>query len=129
MEDILLINTLNGTDAIMDNGGFAMTDSIETAVYLALFGGDDWFMNGILSPIEKYNTKTLKALKTNALNSAGRIAIENAVKEDIKPIAQNLQVQPIIQVRLSLDSVEVLIRFEELKFNYSYANGVLTKID
>lgn len=80
--DILIYETGNGGDFLPTANGFATVNGYENAPYLAMFGGDSsWWGNYIA--LNPYMSQTETALRSVAMNSAGRIAIQNAVKADL----------------------------------------------
>lgn len=99
--DLLIKETMNGGDSQLQAGDLVLTYGIETAMYVAMFGGNpghstntrqlekenlDWFGNSLLfpnSPLIQINSETEYVLRTVALNSSGRIDIENAIKRDL----------------------------------------------
>lgn len=99
--DIGLYETLNGGDMSVQNGDLWATMSLWNQIYLGLFGGNveetttdrtgkgeqrkDFWGNQFLEsePDEFLNSTTEKILNTTALNSSGRIKIEQAVKNDL----------------------------------------------
>lgn len=87
MIDLTIIETGNGGDAILLGNDLAKATGMENQPYLAMFSGDgDWWGNGLLlanNKILQYSSETEQALKSTALNSAGRIAIERAVMNDL----------------------------------------------
>lgn len=81
--DLLLKETGEGGDLVLLGNDFATVAGYENAVYMAMFGGGRWWANRITEPAQRFTSKTENALRQNALTSAGRIAIEEAVKEDL----------------------------------------------
>lgn len=102
MFDVAIIETGNGGDIQLQGNDLAIVNSIENMPYLAMFGGNpgfptkntitesesfDWWGNGLLipnNPNNQFNSLTENLLNTIALNSSGRIQIENAIKNDLK---------------------------------------------
>ncbi len=100
--DLKIIETGNGGDFVNLGNDLAVTSSVSTAIYLALFGGNveqsteqrnltvesfDWWGNKLLmssEPNQQFNSLTEKTLNTTALDSTGRARIENAVIQDLK---------------------------------------------
>lgn len=92
----------NGGDLKLLGNDIALVYGNENQVYLALFGGnveqntppivtanqtEDFWGNNLFwpnDPSRQFNSNTERILNTTALNSAGRIIIENAVKSDLK---------------------------------------------
>lgn len=82
--DLRMLDTGNGGDLIRLGEDLATTSGLETAVYLSLFGGADWWANALTDDRqERYQSRTEQTLREVALNSAGRIRIEQAVLEDL----------------------------------------------
>lgn len=101
--DILSIETGNGGDMLLKGRDVASAFGWENMVYLALFGGNpafptpktrpegeqgfDWWGNQVIAPndpVSQFNSFTENALNTVALNSSGRVLIEDAVKRDLE---------------------------------------------
>lgn len=102
--DFVIFETLNGGDLSVQDKDVALTASFWPIIYTALFGGNpgfstvdgsdddeqrhDWWGNIFLDdPNERINSATEKSLTTTALNSAGRVAIEQAVKNDLSALS------------------------------------------
>lgn len=91
----------NGGDLILVGNDLAIIFGIENMPYLAMFGGNpgyvtpnkvreaesfDWWGNGLLMNADQsiqFNSLLENKLKTIALNSAGRIDIEETIKKDL----------------------------------------------
>lgn len=106
--DIKLIETNNGGDLVRYANDFSIIYGLENMPYLAMFGGNvksstpskrlpteqafDWWGNSLMkndSSIQ-LNSLTERTLGNTSLTSAGRIKIEQAVKNDLefmKPFA------------------------------------------
>jgi len=100
--DIGLYETLNGGDMSVQNNDIWQTMTLWNQIYIGLFGGNraestsdksgineqrfDFWGNQFLdaNPDEYLNSETEKTLDLVALNSAGRIKIEQSVKNDLK---------------------------------------------
>lgn len=101
--DIALVETGSGGDFQKIGNDLAVIYGRENNVYIALFGGNveestpavdkkerlaaDYWANNLFyrnQPVKQLNSKTERTLNTTALNSSGRIKIENAVKEDLQ---------------------------------------------
>jgi hypothetical protein len=93
----------NGGDLQLLGNDFALVYGNENQIYLALFGGNieqstnepspipgqnfDYWGNKLFHgniPGRQFNSKTERTLNNTPLNSAGRVKIENAVKDDLK---------------------------------------------
>lgn len=91
----------NGGDIKFLGNDLAVVNGMENQVYLALFGGNveqntpslitaaptfDYWANNLLWPNRadlQFNSNTERVLNTTELSSAGRVKIENAVKNDL----------------------------------------------
>src|SRR6478609_1664123 len=107
----------NGGDIKMLKNDLAIVYGNENQVYLALFGGNveqntpaiptitqtnDYWGNSLFwtnNAAQQFNSNTERILNTTALNSAGRVKIENAVKDDLKYL-QDTGVQVTVNVTL-----------------------------
>jgi len=132
----------NGGDLQLLGNDLAIVYGQENQIYLALFGGNveqntpatntraaqrfDWWGNSLLMPNDsqrQFNSSTERVLKTTSLNSAGRIKIENAVKDDLKYLTE-LGAKVTVTVSLpGINTVKI-----EIKSVYSQGNGNLTII-
>lgn len=98
--DLGIYETLNGGDLSIQQGDLWATRTLWPQIYCGLFGGNpgyltteaseseeqrgDWWGNAFLEdPDERINTQTEYLLNNVALNSSGRLAIEQAVKNDL----------------------------------------------
>lgn len=103
--DLAIAETGNGGDLVLQGNDLAVVTSIENMPYLGMFGGNvaavtggpvveadskDWWGNNLLMPSDsgiQFNSIVEKTLNTTSLTSAGRVIIENAIKEDLKFLA------------------------------------------
>lgn len=113
MTDFKLVQTNDGGDLVIDRDVAVVADK-ENLPYLAIFGGDaDWWANNLLFNEDPWQSKTPAALRNNALNSQGRVNIENAVKDDLKALDINADVSVTItgvdQVKIQIDAQEFII--------------------
>ena len=96
MTDVRLFNTDDGGEITVENGRFEMSDGLETAVYLSLFGGNEddsgsegddrrqWWGNlGENEPSRQYRSETQHLLRALPLLPASLRRIEDAVKRDL----------------------------------------------
>lgn len=91
--DIEIIETGNGGDYVMTGAVRHTVSGYENMPYLAMFGGTDFWANDLLFaniPGGQVASKTEAALKSNALSSSGRVAIEQAIKEDLQFLIDNI---------------------------------------
>lgn len=96
----------NGGDLQQVGNDLAVVYSVENQVYLALFGGNvesntsdsigtGWWGNKLFhngNTGRQFNSNTERTLNTTALNTAGRVKIESAVKEDLRYLKANITV-------------------------------------
>lgn len=99
MIDLELTETGNGGDLVINGNDFVIISSFENMPYLAMFGGNveqntpterllneqafDFWGNSIIEPELRYNSNTERVMQNVALNSAGRLLVEQAIKDDI----------------------------------------------
>lgn len=123
MSDILIIQTDDGVDAVLNENDLVLTNGLETALLLSLTADvkAEWWGNDLLSIEEQFDGKTLNILKTTALNSAGRLLIEQAVKSDVSKVLGSVKFG--VLVVLLVDRVEININIEDLVFVFSYKGG------
>lgn len=93
--DVLLYQTVDDGDIIVTDGITRMTGGLETAAYLALFGGNDddngvgdnlreWWGNiSENDPAKKYRSQTQYLLRSIPAISANLLKIEEAAKADL----------------------------------------------
>ena len=102
MSDLKLIETFDGGDLVLNGNDLQVIDGFQNMIYLALFGGNieqstkqyneneerfDYWANSLLmldSPDIQYNSETERTLNEVALNSRGRLLIEQSVKKDLE---------------------------------------------
>lgn len=100
--DIFISETGSGGDITMNGNDIQTCSSIESAIYLAMFGGNiesdtiipriagtqyfDYWGNTLFmgsTPAMQFNSLTERTLNITPLTSAGRPVIENAIKKDL----------------------------------------------
>lgn len=131
MTDILLKDNGDGGDAILIGNDIKTIDGLQNMVYLALFGGNkesstegpklqneqalDWWGNALLMENNKaimFNSQTEKTLLTTALNSSGRIKIQQVVASDL----EFMKAFSIITVDTAItdpDRLEIRVRIKQ----------------
>jgi hypothetical protein len=115
MIDLLIKETGDGGALVVRGNDFVPVTGIENMVYLSLFGGDDWWGNDVLLAGEDatvaYHCQTERVLRETALNSAGRLAIQRAVLDDLKWVGVQLPGTVVrVEVRITSDDrVELTI--------------------
>jgi len=98
--DLRLIENGNGGDLIRTINDLNVINGLSNYPYIALFGGNvaqstpqfrevgeeslDWFGNVFLDKTIQFNSATERTLNEVALNSSGRVQIEDAIKEDLE---------------------------------------------
>ena len=100
--DIHIFENGNGGELALLNGDLTLVESLYQTLYIALFGGNveastlgneinseerfDYWGNSLIfkrKPNKQFNSKTEKSLFETAINTSGRLKIEEAVKEDL----------------------------------------------
>ena len=97
MSDLLLRHTPNGGDFKLSNGRILLDESLSTAFYISLFGGneedngdsetqdDEYWANKIARvPERSIRSKTQSALAGTEARSSNRAIIENAALDDLQ---------------------------------------------
>lgn len=99
--DILMVQTVDGGDLVLQDNDFLLTSSLENQVPLYLFAGNveqdtkegdelnlknnDWWGNSIIDT-ENFNSTFERTLRDVVLNSQGRASLINAAKTDLQPL-------------------------------------------
>jgi len=95
MSDVLLFQTPDDGDVSIDGGQFQLTDGLETAVYLSLFGGnwqDDgsegnplqWWGNAdVIDPLQRQTSRTQYLLQSLSATSGNLKRVEDAAAADL----------------------------------------------
>jgi phage gp46-like protein len=128
--DVQVFETLNGGDLQISGSDFVTVSGIENMVYLAMFGGNpghstsaktveeqsfDWWGNKLLmnrTPNCQFNSITEQTLKNITVTSAGRVTLENAIKQDLK--FMNAFAKVTVQVSIVSDErMSASIRVEQ----------------
>lgn len=118
----------NGGDLQQLGNDLAVVNGIENMPYLAMFGGnreastgtipiadaqDYWgnnlFMAGDASI--QFNSKTERILNSTELTSAGRVIIENAIKDDLQFLEPQAKITVVVTIEAT-DRLRVSIRIE-----------------
>jgi len=100
--DVYIVETQNGGDAVLQGRDFLKVSGWENMIYLAMFGGNveqstesrneseqafDWWANQLLMPDQpeiQFNSETEHRLMNVALNSAGRLLVEQSINKDLE---------------------------------------------
>ncbi len=82
--DVLIIETGNGGDLLLTGSDLEVVNGYENMAYLSMFSGADWWANDLITePTQRVQCLTEVALLENALSSAGRLKIIDAIKNDL----------------------------------------------
>lgn len=132
MADLKLIETFDGGDFVLNGRDLVLIDGFQNMPYLGMFGGNveqstkeflpneqrfDCWMNSLLmfnQPAIQMNSETERILNSTALTSAGRLRIEQAVKDDLDFIKSFGTVTIAVSIA-AVDRVEILIQIQELE--------------
>jgi hypothetical protein len=131
--DLQLILTNDGGDLVKNPKDFGIVLGLENMPLLAMFGGNvegstpaqrlenqeslDWWGNNLLMPNDasiQFNSETERLLNNVTLNSAGRLLIEETIKNDLSFL--NPFARIVVEVRiLSVDRISILIKIIQNK--------------
>lgn len=120
MKDVLMVSYADGADAVIEAEDMVLTSGMETAIYLALFGGGDYWANGLLAADGKYSSKTEQVFKSVALNTSGRLAIEQAIKDDLQLLASEEGLELSVMVKIAIDRADIQIQLGNVVYEYTY---------
>lgn len=131
MTDLALHETGNGGDIEIRGNDVDTTGSIFNLIYMGLFGGNpaasttgeeleteqrqDWWANGLLfqdEPNIQMNSTLEQVLKEVALNSSGRLKIEEAVKSDLKFLDEIAEISVETEIT-DIDKIQITILAQE----------------
>jgi len=124
--DVLVVETLNGGDILVRGNDLASAKGFENMPYLAMFGGnveastpsirvegefnEDYWGNSLFIPrAAQANSDTERKLMNEPLTSAGRVRIENVVKNDLKFMQQFADVTASVSI-LNDDVIGIRVR-------------------
>lgn len=128
MTDVLLCQTTNNGDITLDAGTVEMSPGLETAAYLSLFGGSDWWGNIDEDiPARQYTSKTQALLETLNPSSRNLLRIEEAAKADLAwfisdKVANTIEVVASIPALNKLNLL-VTIRAEGQEADFTYVEN------
>ena len=88
MTDVLLFQTINDGDILVDSQGIALTEGLESSVYLSMFGGNEddvtWWGNlSELDPVNQYIGQTAKAINVAIVTPSRVLPIKDAALADL----------------------------------------------
>lgn len=131
--DISIYETGNGGDAELKGNDLASSDSLFNTVYLAFFGGNpgfvttgneleneqrfDFWGNSLFmenNPTIQFNSLLEYTLNNTALNSEGRLLIENAAKKDLLFLSTFAEVKVSVSI-VTNDNIKINVTLTELK--------------
>lgn len=117
----------NGGELVKTSKDLTVIEGFENMVYLAMFGGNveqstpvnrpenvqmfDWWANDLFfknNPSLQFNSITERTLNEVALNSAGRILIEEAVLSDLEFMTEFAEVSAQVNIK-DHDRVEIKV--------------------
>lgn len=129
--DLRVIESLNGGDLVKKTKDLSIVEGFENMPYLAMFGGNveqstpvnrpestqmfDWWGNSLLftdNPSQQFNSITEKTLNEVALNSQGRILIEEAVLADLEFMREFAELEVSVSI-IDNDKVEISILIDQ----------------
>ncbi len=128
--DLEVIESGNGGDLVLKGNDLSFIFGFQNMPYLALFGGNviastpveripseqafDWWGNSLLpnKPEVQFNSLTERLLNNIAVNSSGRLEIENAVKKDLEFMSTFANVSVDVSI-VSTDRVRILVTILE----------------
>ena len=131
MPDLALQETGNGGDIQLKGNDLVITDSIFNQIYMGLFGGNpeasttgeeltteqrrDWWGNNLLLqdlPDIQQNSTLERTLNEVALNSSGRLQIEEAAKKDLEFLKEIAEITVETKI-FDVDKIEIIIFAKE----------------
>lgn len=133
MADLLIFESGNGGELKQRGNDFVMVQGIENEPYLLMFGGErGWWGNDFLDPTDTdkiWSSETEKTLNSVALNSAGRIKIEEAVNKDLAPLRKQTGAAITVQVQIANnpDRCEIFIDINGLRQQFIWSPDALFK--
>lgn len=126
--DLAIIETGNGGDFQLVGNDLAVVNDVENMIYLCLFGGNleestvtnfvrlqyfDFWGNNLFHPNDtslQFNSDTERVMNSVALNSSGRVLIENAMKNDLKPFSDFGATVEVSVTIISTDKISCSIK-------------------
>lgn len=149
--DLLLYETGNGGDLSILNNDLVMAEALYQQVYLALFGGNieantkpryveseerfDYWGNSLVwkdKETRQFNSLTERAIRNNPISSSGRLAVLQAVNEDLSYLTSLLTYSADVSIT-GVDSLTITVKFTSktnqedkvLEFVYDNAKNTL----
>lgn len=138
MADVLQFNTADGGEIEILNGRPTMTNGLETAAYLSLFGGNErdggiaaddhlqWWGNlGETEPARRYRSETQHLLRALPAITANLRRVEAAAGRDLAWMVGSVAEEVVavagmpgrnrvaLDIRITVDGKVIPLRFEE----------------
>ena len=131
--DLFVTEILGYGDLQMNGNDVAQAYGLESLPFLSLFGGSGaWWGNALMKDDStKFISLTEKALSEVALNSAGRITIEQAIKSDLAYI-KKISPDTTIDIQTSIisdDRLEIRIRINGKDWVFNWSTSDMPKFD
>jgi hypothetical protein len=130
-KDILLFEAGDGGEMVIQSNDLVLVETILQQAYLALFGGNveantvgdeiptqerfDYWANALLwpdTPSKQFNSNTERTIQNTALNSSGRIKIQQAVENDLEYLKLIVNFEVSVSI-LSTNKVEISVRMSK----------------
>lgn len=137
--DVRLYQTVDGGEIDISNGQLALSDGLETAVYLSLFGGNEddsggddterkqWWGNfEELDEDEKYRSETQYLLNGLPASSANLLRIEDAIARDLAWLSNGLASSVDVAVSipaLNRIAISIEIVIDDREFSYVFTEA------
>lgn len=136
MTDVLLRQTNDGGDITVENGLVLMSEGLETAAYLSMFGGNEddpgegatelqWWGNiGETEPARTYRSETQHLIRSLPATSGNLRRIEQAAARDLQwmidgGVAESITVEASIpSLNRVLVSGTIVTTLEEIHFAF-----------
>lgn len=119
MIDLLMIETGEGGDIVLEGNDLLQDYNFETMIYLSLFGGYSYWANGVaLEGTQEFTSLTERTMQEVSLNSAGRLKIENAVKSDLSFLTEAIPgtTLSVVAKIVSDDKIEIEIKINNTAY-------------
>ncbi len=122
MSDVLLSHTEDGGEINILNGLVEVTDTMETAVYLSLFGGTDWWGNlDEATQFARYIAQTGGLVSGLAWTSPNLVRIRDAVLRDLRWLTAG-GYATLVEVEVTvpeLDNLLIEVRIDTERYEFS----------
>lgn len=134
--DVLLIQTNDDGNIIVEDGIVKMSGGLETSTYLSLFGGNEdddgrdnntknWWGNlDENEPARRYRSETQNLLKSLPATSGNLHKIEDAAKRDLKYMLEN-KIASSLEINITIPAlnmikivIAIVVQGEEITFEF-----------